>query len=91
MTPCLCLVGHGPPDFPEKGTDQMFHTYTVKKMWFASLKLWGKKVTIIASFQFIEFNRNHNPVSFDRNPYLPGPSSEGQKCLIFCARLTGKQ
>lgn len=39
MTPSLCLVDHGSPGFPEKGTDQMFHTYTGKKMWFACLKL----------------------------------------------------
>lgn len=91
MAPYLCLEGHGPPDFPGKETDRMLHTYTAKKVWFASLKLWGKKVTIITSFQFIECNRNHNPVSFDGNSHLPGTSSEEQKCVIFCARLKGKQ
>lgn len=90
MAPYLCLVEHGPPNFPGKGTDQMFHTYTVKKTWLASLKLWGKQITIIASFQFIEFNRNHNPVLFDGNSYLLSHHLQDTS-LIFCTRLTGKQ
>jgi len=80
-------VGHGTPNYPEKGTDQMFHTYTGKKMWFACLKLWEKKVTIIASFLSIEFNKKHNSISSDGNTYLPGTPSEGQKCQHFYTSL----
>lgn len=86
MTPYLCLVGHGTPDFPENGTDQVFHTYT-GKMWFACLKLWEKKITIIAIFLSIEFNKKHNLISSDGNACLPGTTSEGQKCQHFCTSL----